>query len=89
MFVFFLSVTEITKVTAPPPNHRNLCHYLGWGQYADPKSCDHFYSCTNSRSILMACPAGLHFRPISEKKGICDWKYNVQCNSENGKRPRR
>ena len=85
-FALFFTVTDLVSVTPPPPKHDNLCHYLGWGEYADPSSCDNYYACTNSRSILMPCPAGLQFRPLSDKKGVCDWSYNVEC--KDGVRPK-
>ena len=42
----------------------------------DISSCNHFLSCSNSRSIRMVCPANLFYDPASE---TCDWPQKVKC----------
>ena len=72
--------------TQPPSQSNNLCYFDGFGEVSDPMSCDHYYACTNTRSIRMPCPAGLHFKPTSEDSGYCDFPRNVKCSGE-GVRP--
>ena len=77
---FIVSVTPLQKlVPQPAPVSNNVCFFDGFGEVTDPSSCGSYFACTNTRSIQMNCPAGLHFRPISEKKGICDYPRNVKC----------
>uniref|UniRef100_A0A7M5UY42 Chitin-binding type-2 domain-containing protein n=1 Tax=Clytia hemisphaerica TaxID=252671 RepID=A0A7M5UY42_9CNID len=63
----------------PVPESNNLCFFQGSGQVVDPASCDHYYSCSNTQSIRMPCPAGLFFHPTSDRQGFCDYQSNVQC----------
>ena len=84
---FSFSVPDLQSlVTQPPSQSNNLCFFKGFGEVVSPSSCDHYYACTNTRSIRMACPAGLHFRSINAEKGVCDYPRNVKC-SGNGVRP--
>ena len=89
MFVYF-SIFLVDGLqplfTQPPTQSNNLCYFEGFGEVADPLSCDHYYACTNTRSIRMPCPAGLYFKPTSKDKGFCDYPRNVEC-SGNGVRP--
>ena len=87
---FHFSVSELRKlVTQPPPLHSNLCYFSGYGELPDPLTCDNYYACTNSRTIRMPCPAGLHFKPTGERSGLCDYPSNVNCidGNRSGNRP--
>ncbi|KAG1669703.1 putative chitinase 10 [Nymphon striatum] len=42
----------------------------------DPKSCNHFYQCSNGRPIRMNCPYHLLWNDF---KQYCDWPVNVLC----------
>lgn len=87
IFSLFFSTNTVSEVrtiiTQPPPLHNNLCYFRGYGELPDPLTCDHYYACTNSRSIRMTCPAGLHFKPTGERSGLCDYPYNVNCKNGN------
>lgn len=48
------------------------------GNFADPNSCSHYYTCDNGTAYRFACPTGLVFNPAS---GVCDWPQSVPgCN---------
>lgn len=84
LLFFKYTVSEVrTILTQPPPLHNNLCYFRGYGELPDPLTCDHYYACTNSRTIRMPCPAGLHFRPTGERSGLCDYPNNVNCKNGN------
>ena len=72
--------------TQPPSQSNNLCFFEGFGEVSDPMSCDHYYACTNTRSIRMPCPAVLFFKPTSKDSGYCDHPMNVDCSGK-GLRP--
>lgn len=63
---------------------RNVCEYRGFGEFPDPSSCDHYYACTNSRSIKMSCPSNLYFKVTGNGSGYCEFPASVNC--LNGKR---
>ena len=87
IYIFFFLVDELQPLfTQPPTQSNNLCFFRGFGEVSDPSSCDHYYACTNTRSIRMPCPAGLFFKPTSEDSGYCDFPRNVECSGE-GVRP--
>ncbi|XP_078670904.1 uncharacterized protein LOC144911022 isoform X2 [Branchiostoma floridae x Branchiostoma belcheri] len=46
------------------------------GNYADPKDCSKYYSCSNGNAIQITCPEGLYY---NEKLGVCDYPENVDC----------
>ena len=84
---FLFIVDNLQKlITQPPSVSNNLCFFQGFGEVPDPSSCDHYYSCTNTRSIRMPCPADLFFRPLNSRSGICEYQSNVKCTG-NGVRP--
>uniref|UniRef100_A0A7M5UTS8 Chitin-binding type-2 domain-containing protein n=1 Tax=Clytia hemisphaerica TaxID=252671 RepID=A0A7M5UTS8_9CNID len=82
------NLTELRPlVTQPPSESDNLCFFVKNGQIPDPNSCKHFYSCSNTQSIRLKCPAGLFFKPDETKRtGRCDFPRNVQCTGQ-GVRP--
>ena len=69
-------------VKQPTPVSENVCFFDGFGEVANPSDCGSYFACTNTRSIPMNCPAGLYFRPITDKKGICDYPRNVKCSGK-------
>ncbi|XP_066930538.1 uncharacterized protein [Clytia hemisphaerica] len=71
-------------IRQPASKHNNLCYFKGYGEIPDPLTCDHFYACTNSRSIRMPCPGGLFFQPTGERSGQCNYPDEVAC--KNGDR---
>ena len=85
-YYFLFVVSRLHGVTQPTPSHNNLCTFRGYGQYPDPQSCSHFYSCSNSQNIRMPCPGGLYFKVTGEGTGYCDYLENVEC-SGSGDRP--
>lgn len=42
----------------------------------DPKSCKHFYLCSNGRPVRMTCPAKLLWNDFMK---YCDWPRNAIC----------
>uniref|UniRef100_A0A7M5U098 Chitin-binding type-2 domain-containing protein n=2 Tax=Clytia hemisphaerica TaxID=252671 RepID=A0A7M5U098_9CNID len=67
----------------PTAVSNNLCFFLENGQIPDPNSCENFYSCSNTQSIQLKCPAGLFFKPDFEKNtGMCDFPRNVKCSGK-------
>ena len=79
-YIFLSIVPQLqTLITQPPSQSNNLCYFKGFGEVADPLSCDHYYACTNTRSIRVKCPAGLYFKSSSSNRGVCDYPSNVKC----------
>lgn len=45
----------------------------------DSSDCTLYYMCSNGAAILMYCPPGLHFNPVSN---VCDWPANANCKKQ-------
>lgn len=77
-----LSVTTHHNRTMAPPapsRHQNFCASRRNGIFADPMTCDHYFSCSNTQTIVRECPGALYFQVTTEGDGFCDHKYNVKC----------
>ncbi|XP_018022211.1 salivary glue protein Sgs-3-like [Hyalella azteca] len=65
------TTTTKPEVCIPPCPYPNAI-------YADPKSCIHYFQCSNNVPIKRTCSEGLEFNP---KLHVCDFPSNFVCTS--------
>ena len=57
--------------------HNNTCIGLqNASNVIDPTSCNHFFRCTNTRSVRERCPSNLFYDP---KNDLCEFPHKVNC----------
>ena len=57
--------------------HNNTCIGLqNASNVIDPTSCNHFFRCTNTRSVRERCPSNLFYDP---KNDSCEFPHKVNC----------
>ena len=57
--------------------HNNTCIGLpDASNIIDPISCNHFFRCTNTRSVRERCPSNLFYDPINDS---CEFPHKVNC----------
>ena len=57
--------------------HNNTCIGLqNASNVIDPTSCNHFFRCTNTRSVRERCPSNLFYDPINDS---CEFPHKVNC----------
>ena len=62
--------------------HNNTCIGLqNASNVIDPISCNHFFRCTNTRSVRERCPSNLFYDP---KNDSCEFPHKVNCINING-----